>query len=117
MFTPADFVKTMLSPAHKPQTGSLDSLNTYLFSYVRSMCFKDLSVLYVCHAPMIVGPVSAKPKARHGSEKFAYRFGLLSIPLTFVIGLQPNVFRAAKSAHVCNYIDDFVGGVSRWLHF
>ena len=36
------------------------------------------------------GQVLARPNARQGSEHFASRGGIVSIPYTFVTGLQPN---------------------------
>ena len=63
------------------------------------------------------GPLFAKPKARQGSEKFASRWGLVSIPATSVTGLQPKVSHSAKSSYVCSDIDGFLVAFLRWLHF
>ena len=66
---------------------------------------------------MRVGWDFAKPKGRHGSETFASRWGPVSIPATFVTGLQPKVYHAFKSSYVFIDIDFVFVAFLRWLHF
>jgi hypothetical protein len=104
----------------RPWSKAINVSSTYIYIYIYIYCpIRGYSegLLAVDKRPMRLRPLSAKPKARQGSEKFASRWGLVSIPSTFVTGLQPNLSHAAKSSHVPSDIDGFFVAFLRWLHF
>ena len=71
--------------------------------YCPIRCYSEV-LLAMDSRPMTFGLLVAKQKATDVSEKGASPWGLSSIAVPFVTGLQPHLFSVAKSSYFCSDI-------------